>query len=82
MLFRSGLAKVRSIGNNAFANCVKLSEMILPPVESLGKQIFKGNPNRIYARMSEDGMAELNPNWADGMVYGSIWRCYCNKLSR
>ena len=68
---------VSTIGNNAFAMCKSLDNLILPhSITTLGSTILRNNPNTVYSRLPESDMKALNANWmmsseSTVVVYGN-----------
>lgn len=69
-----GMSGVTSYGNNAFSMCSNLDYLILPAnLTYLGTSVVKNVNSTIYARLSEEEMLKLNPNWNYGgnIIYGN-----------
>lgn len=64
-----GLGKAKYIGNNAFANCIKLHDVVIPEeMDRAWSSIFRNCPNRIYSRMAEEKISAISPNWCASMA--------------
>lgn len=60
----AGLNEVTAIGAEAFSDCIRLNEIVLPhSLEKAGANIFKNNPNTIYIRKSRAEADKINAQW-------------------
>ena len=60
----AGLNEVTTIEAEAFSDCIRLNEIVLPhSLENAGANIFKNNPNAVYIRKSRAEADKLNAQW-------------------